>query len=133
MTFELDRGSAPVEFSLVSTLVVAVTLAVLQVVFVAHVRAIAVDSAIAGAARAALADTTDADGVARTRELIDVGLAAGLVRGVTSSAGALNGHAIVAVDVTVAIPVIGPWLTVGETTVTGRAFREDPQFGPGNE
>lgn len=128
MTAPLDRGSAPVEFSLVSALVVALTLAVLQVAFVAHVRAIAVDSAIAGAAHAALADTTNNDGVTRTRELIGQGIASGLVREVHATDSVIDGRAAVSIDVTLALPLAGPWLTVSEFTARGRAFHEVPRF-----
>jgi hypothetical protein len=119
-----DRGSAPVEFLLVSVLLVAVTLAVLQISFVAHIRSIAVDSAIAGAAHAALADTTDADGVARTEDLIGRGIARGLVQGVAVSSARVGNREVVVVTASLAIPVIGPWLPVANVDVTGRAFRE---------
>jgi hypothetical protein len=121
-----DRGSAPVEFVLVSVLLVAVTLSVLQIAFVAHIRSIAIDSAIAGAAHAALADTTDADGVARTEELIGRGIARGLVQGVTVRSALVGDRDVVVVTASLAIPVIGPWLPVANVEVTGRAFREGP-------
>jgi hypothetical protein len=130
MTDRLDRGSAPVEFSLVSVLVVVVTLAVLQVAFVAHVRAIAVDSAIAGAAHAALADTSNSEGVERTRELLATGIAAGLVRDITVTDASIDGRPGVTVDVTVAMPMLGPWLPLAEITARGRAFHEAPRFTP---
>lgn len=119
-----DRGSAPVEFVLVSVLLVAVTLSVLQIAFVAHIRSIAIDSAIAGAAHAALADTTDADGVARTEELIGRGIARGLVQDVTVRSALVGDRDVVVVTASLAIPVIGPWLPVANVEVTGRAFRE---------
>jgi hypothetical protein len=119
-----DRGSAPVEFVLVSVLLVAVTLSVLQIAFVAHIRSIAIDSAIAGAAHAALADTTDADGVARTEELIGRGIARGLVQDVTVRSDLVGDRDVVVVTASLAIPVIGPWLPVANVEVTGRAFRE---------
>ena len=119
-----DRGSAPVEFVLVSVLLVAVTLSVLQIAFVAHIRSIAIDSAIAGAAHAALADTSDADGVARTEELIGRGIARDLVQGVTVRSALVGDRDVVVVTASLAIPVIGPWLPVANVEVTGRAFRE---------
>jgi hypothetical protein len=119
-----DRGSAPVEFVLVSVLLVAVTLAVLQISFVAHIRSIAVDSAIAGAAHAALADTTDADGVARTEDLIGRGIARGLVQGVTAHSARVGNREVVVVSANLAIPIVGPWLPVTTLEVRGRAFRE---------
>ena len=119
-----DGGSAPVEFVLVSTMLVAVTLSVLQIAFVAHIRSIAIDSAIAGAAHAALADTTDADGVLRTEELIGRGISRGLVRGVTVHSARVGDRDVVVVNASLAIPVIGPWLPVANVDVAGRAFRE---------
>jgi hypothetical protein len=119
-----DRGSAPAEFVLVSVLLVAVTLAVLQISFVAHIRSIAVDSAIAGAAHAALADTTDADGVARTKDLIGRGIARGLVQGVTAHSARVGNREVVVVSANLAIPALGPWLPIASLDISGRAFRE---------
>lgn len=119
-----DRGSAPVEFVLVSVLLVAVTLTVLQIGFVAHIRSIAIDSAIAGAAHAALADTTDADGVARTEDLISRGIAQGLVQGVTAHSGWVGGREVVVVSANLVMPALGPWLPIASLDISGRAFRE---------
>ena len=121
----IDRGSATTEFVLVSVLLVAVTLTVLQTAFVAHIRSIAIDSAIAGAAHAALADTTDADGVARTRDLIGRGVAKGLVRDVASRSDRVGDRDVVIVTANIAIPVIGPWISIANVEVMGRAFREE--------
>jgi len=126
MTRGLERGSAPVEFALVGVLLVAVALAVLQIAFVAHIRAVAIDSAIAGAAHAALADTADSEGVVRATELVTSGIAASLVRSVSVTSGESAGKAIASVTIRLAVPAIGPLLTIAETEVTGRAFREAP-------
>lgn len=119
-----DRGSAPVEFVLVGVLLVTVTLAALQVGFVAHIRSVAIDSVIAGAAHAALADTTDAAGVERAQELIGRGIANGLIEDVSAGSMTVRGSEVVVVTATLAIPVIGPWLSVATVNVSGRAFRE---------
>lgn len=119
-----DRGSAAVEFVLVGVLLVFLTLAVLQTAFVAHIRSIAIDSAIAGAAHAALADTSDADGVARTEDLIGRGIARGLVEDVSVGSTRIGDRDVVVVTAKLGIPVIGPWLPVVSVEVTGRAFRE---------
>lgn len=124
MTDVTDRGSAAVEFVLVSVLLVSLTLAVLQTAFVAHIRSVAIDSAIAGAAHAALADTTDADGETRTEELIGRGIARGLVNDVTVRSIRVGDRDVVVMVANLAIPVIGPWLPVVSVEVTGRAFRE---------
>ena len=126
MTRELERGSAPVEFVMVGVLLVAVALTVLQIAFVAHIRAVAIDSAIAGAAHAALADTADSEGVVRATELVTSGVAASLVRYVSVTSGEVAGKPIASVTIRIGVPIIGPWLPVAETEVTGRAFREAP-------
>lgn len=111
-----------------SGLVVALTLAVLHVTFLAHVRAIAIDSAIEGAAFAALADTSDLDGVERTRNLLADGIAASLIHDVVLSSRDVHGVSLVTVRVTMGVPLIGPWLPVGEFEAIGRAVREEPRF-----
>ena len=126
MTRGLERGSAPVEFVLVGVLLVAVALTALQIAFVAHIRAVAIDSAIAGAAHAALADTADSEGVVRATELVTSGVAVSLVRSVTVTSGEVAGKPIASVAIRLGVPIIGPWITVAETDVTGRAFREGP-------
>lgn len=65
-----DRGSSPVEFVLVGTLLTALTLAVLQLAFAVYVRNVVHDAAVEGAYWAALADTELEEGVERTREVI---------------------------------------------------------------
>ena len=126
MTGRLERGSAPVEFVLVGVLLVAVALTVLQIAFIAHIRAVAIDSAIAGAAHAGLADTADSEGVDRAIELVTSGIAASLVRSVSISSGEAAGRAIASVTIRLAVPAIGPWLSIAEIEVTGRSFREAP-------
>lgn len=107
-----------------SVLLVTMTLAVLQIAFVAHIRAVAIDSAIAGAGHAALADTTDEEGVARTRELISRGVSAGFVRDVGSTRLLADGREVISITVTLEIPAVGPWLPFSTTYVTGRAVAE---------
>ncbi len=124
MTDVTDRGSAAVEFVLVGVLLVVLTLAVLQTAFVAHIRSIAIDSAIAGAAHAALADTTDADGVARTEDLIGRGVAGGLVQGVSVHWTRVGDRDVVVMSAHLDVPVMGPWLPVATIEIQGRAFRE---------
>jgi Flp pilus assembly protein TadG len=126
MTRGLERGSAPVEFVLVGVLLIAVALTVLQIAFVAHIRAVAIDSAIAGAAHAALADTVDSEGVDRATELVTRGIASSLVRSVSVTSDESVGEAIASITIRLAVPAIGPWLAIAETEVTGRAFREAP-------
>lgn len=68
-TFD-DRGSSPVEFVLVGMLLTVLTLGVLQFGLAVYVRNVVHDAAVEGAYYAALADTSLADGVARTRDIV---------------------------------------------------------------
>ena len=123
-----ERGSAPVEFVLVGLLLVALVFSVIQVVFVAHLRSVAIDSAIAGAASAALADTSDADGVERTSGLLERTVESSLIRGVKARSSETVNRPTVVIEVDLAVPAIGPWVPIASITVSGSAFREDPEF-----
>ncbi|MFM6967413.1 MAG: pilus assembly protein [Microbacteriaceae bacterium] len=101
-------------------------LGIMQVGVIAHVRAVVTDSAIAGAAYAALADSTLPAGVARTRELVEAGIAADLVTDVAASKAMVSGRSVVAVTVDYRVPAIGPWVPLATSTVTGRALVEIP-------
>jgi Flp pilus assembly protein TadG len=65
-----ERGSAVVDFVLVSLLIVALLLAVLQVAVYAHVRNVVTASAQEGARYAANADVDSSYGAARTVEIV---------------------------------------------------------------
>ena len=65
-----DRGSSPVEFVLVGTLLTLLTLGVLQFGLAVYVRNVVHDAAVEGAHHAALADTSLADGADRTRDIV---------------------------------------------------------------
>jgi len=65
-----ERGSAVVDFVLVSLLIVALLLAVLQVAVYVHVRNVVTASAQEGARYAANADVDSSYGAARTVEIV---------------------------------------------------------------
>src|SRR6185437_3888932 len=65
-----ERGSAVVDFVLVSVLILALLLAVLQVAVYVHVRNVVVASAQEGARYAANADVPSTDGAARTVQIV---------------------------------------------------------------
>ena len=65
-----DRGSSPVEFVLVGTMLTLLTLGVLQLGLSIYVRNVVHDAAVEGAFHAALADTSLQDGARRTGEII---------------------------------------------------------------
>ena len=65
-----ERGSAVVDFVLVSILIMTLLLAVLQVAVYVHVRNVVTASAQAGARYAANADVDSSSGAARTVEVV---------------------------------------------------------------
>ena len=126
MSRSAERGSATVEFVGVGALVSALALGILQVGVIAHVRAVLTDSAIAGAAYAALADSTLPAGAERARELATAGIASDLVTGVSASRTTVAGKPVAVVTMNYRIPAIGTWLPTFHSQVAGRAFLEVP-------
>lgn len=119
-----DSGSAVVEFTLVSALLVALTLAVLQLGLALHVRNTVQDAAAEGARFAALADNAPADGIRRTHELIVQAIGPDYADDVSVSHGEWQGHPVVAVTVRTTLPVIGLIGVTGGLEVTGHAAIE---------
>lgn len=119
-----DDGSAIVEFVLVSILVVALLLGVLQLTFALHVRNTLIDTAGEGARHAALAGSSTAAGVTRTRELIDASLHPRFGEDVTARHVTRDGLAMVEVAVTAPLPVLGLLGPRGSLSVVGRAVVE---------
>jgi len=120
-----DRGAASVEFALVSTLVVLLFLAALQIGYALHVRNTATAHVIEGARIGARADNTAADGVARASDLLATTLPGRYGTTVTGARDSVHGTAVVRVSATLPLPVIGPLGIPGTMTVTGQAFAED--------
>lgn len=102
-----ERGSSPVEFVLVGTLLTLLTLGVLQLALVVYVRNVLHDAAVEGAYHAALADTTLEQGVERAEHAIDRGIGESYSEGVTIVRAESLGHATVVVRISATLPVIG--------------------------
>jgi len=125
-----ERGSAVVDFVMVSMLIVALLLAVLQVAVYVHVRNVVTASAQEGARYAANADVDSSAGAARTVEVVGratstrtaEGLACTSVEEVDGS-----GLTLVVVRCTGAVPsifaVLGDLLPL---QATGRSVEEGP-------
>ena len=102
-----DRGSAPVEFILVGTLLTVLTLGVLQLGLAIHVRNVVHDAAVEGAHHAALADTSLADGARRTGEIIARTVGAEYATDVAVRDSEALGHAAIEVTVRATLPLVG--------------------------
>ncbi|HEU0040971.1 MAG TPA: TadE family protein [Jiangellaceae bacterium] len=119
-----ERGSAVVEFTLVSVVLVAVFLAVLQFGFVIHVRNTLVACAAEGARHAANADRGLAEGEARTAALIGSALSPSLAGEVRSRTVSVNGVQMVEITVTTTLPLFGLLGVDRGLTVVGHAVEE---------
>lgn len=102
-----ERGSNPVEFVLVGTLLTALTLAVLQLAFAIYVRNVLHDAAVEGAYYAALADTTTQEGEERAREVIRRAVGASYADDITVAPSRQGEKDTVEVRIRATLPVFG--------------------------
>jgi Flp pilus assembly protein TadG len=123
-----ERGSAVVDFVMVSTLIVALLLAVLQVAVYVHVRNVVTASAQAGARYAANADVDPAAGAPRTVEIVARATSVQTAEGLSCTSAVEvypTGLTLVVVRCAGAVPsllaMLGDLLPL---EVTGRAVKE---------
>jgi Flp pilus assembly protein TadG len=123
-----ERGSAVVDFVLVSVLVVVLLLAVLQLAVYVHVRNVVTASAQEGARYAANADVDSVLGAARTAEIVGRATSPRTADGLSCSSAEevdATGLTLVVVHCTGSVPTLlaslGDLLPVD---VTGRAVKE---------
>ena len=119
-----ESGSAPVEFVLVGTLLTLLSLAVVPFALAVYVRNVVHDAAVEGAFHGALADTTPADGAARTAQLIATAVPGGLGAAVTATETSGASGPLVTVRVTATLPLIGLIGIPAAMEVTADAPRE---------
>lgn len=123
-----EDGSAVVGHVLVQSLVVLVVIVLLQVAYASHVRAVALDAAAQGARRVALVGGTEAEGVARVKELVSTSRFASFRT--TATVEYLPGplaqgrqYQIVQMRVTMPLPLLGILGPQEALSVTGRCLR----------
>ena len=114
-----------VDFVLVGALVLLLTLGVVQVALVLHVRNVLTDCASEGARYGALEGNDPADGSARTMELATQSLSAAYAQDVSASTVERDGVELVEVRVTAPLPLVGLLGPGGRLSVTGHAVAED--------
>lgn len=119
-----EKGSAVVEFSLVSVLLVGLFLAVLQFALIVHVRNTLVACAAEGARYAANADRGLADGAARADVLIGQSLSDRFTGEVSARRLVRDGVPLVQVEVTTTLPLFGYVGADRALTVAGHAVDE---------
>lgn len=123
-TEHAERGSAPVEFVLVGALLTLVMVSVLQVALALHVRSTLIDAAAEGARHAALADSSLAAGVERSRDLISTAVGRSYAGDITAGLGSYDGHPVVVVTVRSPLPLLGLAGLDRGLEVSGRAALE---------
>ena len=116
-----ERGSSPVEFVLVGTLLTVLTLAVLQFGLAVYVRNVVHDAAVEGAFHAALADTTLAEGAERARSIVSRTVGAEYATEVSAAETSALGHPAVTVTVRTMLPLVGMLGVAGTLEVTAHA------------
>ena len=121
---EGEAGSAVVDFALVSALVVAVCVALLQLALGLHVRNVLTDAAGEGARRAALVGGTEAEARQRVQTLSEAALRRGYVDTISVARVPSGDLSIVEVTVTAPFPVLGLFGPAGTLTVKGHAVDE---------
>lgn len=119
-----EGGSAVVDFVLVLVILVPLFLGILQLALVLHVRNTLTSAASEGARQAAMADRTQADGAAYTREQISGALADRFADDVSARATTIGGAPAVEVTVRAKVPALGLWGPAVALEVSGHAVEE---------
>jgi Flp pilus assembly protein TadG len=102
-----DRGSSPVDFVLVGSLLTVLTLAVLQLGLAVYVRNVVHDAAVEGAHYAALADTSLEEGAEHTRLFITRAVGGSFAEDVSVAERGRLGHPTAVVSVRTTLPLLG--------------------------
>ena len=118
-----DRGSAIVEFVLVTPVLLVVLVGVLQVLLALHVRGVLTSAAAEGARAAALAGADPAAGVRRAEELLADTLAEDVDRRIRVRGAVQEGLPVLVLSIDARLPLPGLPAPV-ELSVEGRALRE---------
>jgi Flp pilus assembly protein TadG len=123
-----DDGNSTVEFVLVSTLLVALLLVVLQVGFVLHTRTVLVAAAQEGARYGANADRDVQDARRRTHTAVATALSPAVAARMSYQAEQVARDGLVTVQVTVRGPLPLVFLPAGplQVTASGHALSEGP-------
>jgi Flp pilus assembly protein TadG len=119
-----ERGSAVVDFVMVSMLVVPLFLGILQVGLFLYVRNTVTAAASEGAHYAAVLNREPGDGETRTRELVDGVVRNELIDSVTAETVDVDGQPGVLVVVEAHMPPLGLWGPGIKFHVEGHAIKE---------
>ena len=119
-----ERGNAPAEFVLVSALLVALVLGVMQVILVGYVRHTVTSAAAEGARQAALVDVNASEAISLTKDLISTSLSPEHARQVSLTPSMERGYSTTVVTVVTPYPALGLWSIGGTLTISAHAPAE---------
>lgn len=119
-----ERGSAVVDFVLVSLVLVPLVLGIMQVALVMFVHNTLASAASEGARFGATIDRTPGDAAARTRQQIRGAVADRFARDVTAGDTKVDGVPGVVVHVHAVVPALGLWGPGVSIDVDGHAVKE---------
>lgn len=119
-----DRGSAVVDFVLLTVVLVPIVLGIIHVGLVLHVRNTLVSAASEGARYAATLDRGPADGAAKARAEVSGALAARFAQGVSAGPTTVDGAAGVVVTIRATVPPLGLWGPATPLSASGHAIEE---------
>jgi Flp pilus assembly protein TadG len=119
-----ERGSAIVDFALVSVVLVPLFFGVLQVALIWHVKTTLTSAASEGARYGATYNRTTEEGARRTRAVIDETFGSRLADRVSAHDTAVGGQPAVEVEVRARVPVLAFWGPTVAVDVTGHAIKE---------
>jgi Flp pilus assembly protein TadG len=119
-----ERGSAIVDFALVSVVLVPLFFGVLQVALIWHVKTTLTSAASEGAHYGATYNRTAADGGRQTRATIQDVFGSGFSDRVSAHDTSVDGQPAVEVDVRAHVPVLAFWGPTVTIDVSGHAVKE---------
>ncbi|MGY5318726.1 TadE/TadG family type IV pilus assembly protein [Neomicrococcus lactis] len=118
-----EEGSSIPEFVMVSTLIIALFISILQLTLVLHVRNVMLDAAATGARYGTLADRNASDGSQRTRELLSTSLGSGFAANIGAQETSVGGQPGLQIHISAGFPLLGFFSVGGEISVVGEAVR----------
>ena len=121
-----ERGSAVVDFVLVTMVLVPLVLGIMHLALVLHVRNTLTNAAAEAARQAAVHGADPGDGSSYARERIGDSIGGGFARDVRSRATMIDGAPAVEVRIRAEVPPLGLWGPAVELEVSGRAVQELP-------
>jgi hypothetical protein len=102
-----ERGSAPIQFVVALPILVLISLAVIQMVLVLHIRAILTSAAAEGARAAALSGSSPARGVQRIRSALSGDIALSAVDAITIHPRTVSGARVMEATISAHVPIVG--------------------------